>query len=150
MDETAFNIFKLTNYGYCCTQIMIKMALDEEKKENADLLRAVQGLCIGIGGTQNACGALTGGLGILGLYAAKGMDKEHSKPEYSAMVKEYMEWFESQFGSIECFKLIGVCKIADNSANVSYMLKCGDILIKSYKKIQNILQEQGFEFGRRV
>lgn len=49
MDDTAFRIFRLASQGYCCTQILIKMALDEENKENKDLLRAVNGLCGGIG-----------------------------------------------------------------------------------------------------
>jgi hypothetical protein len=30
-------MFKVKNAGYCCTQVIIKMALDEEEKENEDL-----------------------------------------------------------------------------------------------------------------
>ena len=74
MDNTAFEMFRLKNAGYCCTQIMVKMALDEEEKENEDLLRAINGLCMGIGRTQKICGVLTGGVAILGLYAGKGND----------------------------------------------------------------------------
>lgn len=149
MDDMAFRLFKLVNSGYCCTQIMVKMALDEEEKENEDLLRAVNGLCMGVGSTQKTCGVLTGGIAILGLYAGKGNDSEYPKEEYSSMVDEFTEWFESEFGSTECADIIGVCDVTDYTTNQKYRLKCGDTLIKSYEKIQEILNDHNFEFGSR-
>ncbi len=149
MDDLAFKMFKLVNLGYCCTQIMMKMALDEEEKENGDLLRAVNGLCMGVGRTQKTCGVLTGGIAILGLYAGKGNDREYPKQEYSGMVDEYREWFELEFGSTECVDIIGVCSVTDYTTNQEYRLKCGDTLKKSYQKIQEILRDHNFEFGSR-
>ncbi|MFA6808396.1 MAG: DVU_1555 family C-GCAxxG-C-C protein, partial [Eubacteriales bacterium] len=146
MDDMAFKMFKLFNAGYRCTQIMMKMALDAEEKENEDLLRALNGLCMGVGSTQKICGVLTGGIAILGLYAGKGNDMEYPKPEYSRMVDEYTEWFEAMFGSTECSDIIGVCTITDYTTNQDYRLKCGDILVKSYEKVQEILREHNFEF----
>lgn len=145
----AFKMFKLVNAGYCCTQIMVKLALDEEEKENEDLLRALNGLCMGIGSNQKICGVLTGGIAILGLYAGKGKDVEYPKQEYSSMVDEYTEWFEAEFGSTECRDIIGVCSVTDYATNLDYRLKCGDTLIKSYEKVQEILTEHNFEFGSR-
>ena len=88
------------------------------------------------------CGVLTGGIALLGLYAGKGNDTEYpnrSKPEYTAMVDEYNEWFEDGFKSTECSDIIGVCTIKDYNTNMDYRLKCGDILVKSYEKLQEIL-----------
>lgn len=149
MDNTAFKMFLLVNAGYCCTQIMVKMALDEEEKANEDLLRAVNGLCMGIGSTQKICGVLTGGIAILGLYAGKGKDREYPNAEYSSMVDEYSEWFESEFGSTECSDIIGVCTITDYTTNEEYRMKCANLMVKSYEKIQEILGSHGFEFGCR-
>lgn len=149
MDNTAFDMFKLVNAGYCCTQIIMKMALNAEGKENEDLLRALNGLCMGIGSTQKVCGVLTGGVALLGLYAGKGNDTEYPKPEYTEMVDEYTEWFESDFKSTECSDIIGVCTITDYNTNQDYRLKCGDLLVKSYQKLQEILRDHGFEFGSR-
>jgi C_GCAxxG_C_C family probable redox protein len=142
-------MFKLKNAGYCCTQVMIKMALDEEEKENEDLLRAANGLCMGIGSAQKTCGVLTGGIAILGLYAGKGKDTEYPKLEYTDMVDEYTEWFEGEFGSTECSDIIGICAVKDLATNQGYILKCGDIMVKSYEKIQEILSDHNFEFGNR-
>ena len=44
MNEDALSIYTLASAGYCCTQILLKMALEEEGKENEDLIRAVHGL----------------------------------------------------------------------------------------------------------
>jgi C_GCAxxG_C_C family probable redox protein len=148
-DETGFVMFKLTASGYCCSQVMMKMALDAEEKENKDLMRAVSGLCLGAGSYQRTCGALTGGIAILGLYAGKGYDVEYPKPCYSKMADEYTDWFAAELGSTECKDIIGVCSVTDYQTNQSYRLKCGDVLVKGYRKIQEILQEHEFEFGTR-
>ena len=149
MDDLGFRMFKLTNAGYCCSQIMIKMALDAEEKENADLLRALNGLCMGIGSGQKTCGVLNGGIAVLGLYAGKGTDTEYPKQGFSDMTDEYAGWFEDEFGGTQCRDIIGVCSISDFRTNQEYRLKCGDILMRSYSKIQEILQENHYEFGSR-
>ncbi|UWG96485.1 C-GCAxxG-C-C family protein [Dehalobacter sp. DCM] len=149
MDNMAFTMFKLFNAGYRCTQIMMKMALDEEEKENEDLLRALNGFCIGIGSNPKTCGVLTAGIALLGLYAGKGNDLEYPKPAYSSMVDDYTEWFELEFAGTECRDLIGVVSFIEWSTNQEYRLKCGNVLIKSYVKIQEILRDHDFTFGSR-
>ena len=149
MDDLGFQMFRLTNAGYCCAQIMLKMALDTEEKENADLLRALNGFCMGVGSAQKTCGVLNGGIAMLGLYAGKGLDTEYAKPEFSGMADDFIGWFENEFGSTQCQDIIGVCSVTDFQSSQEYRLKCGDILMKSYNKIREILQENGYEFGNR-
>lgn len=149
MDELGFQMFKLTNAGYCCSQIMVKMALDAEGRENADLLRAINAFCRVVGSMPRTCGVLNGGIAVLGLYAGKGTDAEYPKEEFTGMVDEFTDWFENQFGSTQCQDLIGVSSITDLQSNQQYRLKCGNILIDSFQKIQQILQENNFELGSR-
>lgn len=149
MDDTAFRIFRLASQGYCCTQILIKMALDEENKENKDLLRAVNGLCGGIGFSKRTCGALSGGICVLGLYAGKGDVMEQNGENYMSMLHEYMDWFEEEFQSSECGDIVGASVIRDESGNVNYPVKCGDIIVKCYEKIQEILFRYEYDFGDR-
>ncbi|WMT83604.1 C-GCAxxG-C-C family protein [Terrisporobacter mayombei] len=52
----------------------MKIILDLEGKENPDLIRAMGGLIGGLGFNQKICGALTGGVCILGYFASKGED----------------------------------------------------------------------------
>lgn len=149
MDDIGFAMFKLTNAGYCCSQVLIKMVLDVEERENADLVRAINGFCMGIGSSQKTCGVLSGGIAILGLYAGKGTDQEYQKQGFSEMVDEYNEWFENEFGSTQCQDIIGVCSLTEFQTNQEYRLKCGDILIKSFTELRKILQDHDFEFGSR-
>ena len=149
MDHSGFQMFRLKNLGYCCTQIMLKMALDVEEQENQDLLRAANGLCMGIGSNQKICGVLTGGIMILGLYAGKGNDKEFADPKYSQMVDAFTDWFESMYESTECRDIIGVCTVTDYLTNQEYLMKCGDLMVQSYDKIVEILESNDFYFGSR-
>lgn len=149
MNELGFRSFQLTASGFCCSQIILKMALDDEETENADLLRAVRGMCNGLGGTQKSCGILTGALCIIGLYAANGREGEYPDVAYGTIVKNFMEWFEAQFGSTECCDIIGVQQFTDENTNQDYMVKCGDILGESYLKVRELLEEQGYEYGNR-
>ncbi len=128
---------------------MLKLALDEEGKENDDLIGAVNGLCLGIGGTQKICGVLTGGIGIMGMYAGKRKETEYANVKFSKMVNEYIAWFEKEFESTDCSDIIGVSNFTDINNNQSFAVKCGDILIKNYAKIQEILNEYEYEFGNR-
>lgn len=149
MDDTAFRIFRLASQGYCCTQILIKMALEEENKENEDLIRAVNGLCGGIGFSGKACGALSGSICVLGLYAGKGNAMEYPGENYMKMLREFTEWFEQEFESTECREIVGVSTLSDESGNINYPVKCGDILVKCYEKVQEILYTYEYDFGDR-
>ena len=148
-DDLGLKMFKLSAAGYCCSQIMMKLTLEAEEIENPDLIRAVGGLCFGVGSYQKTCGVLTGGIAVFGLYAGKGTDGEYPKPCFSAMVDDYTDWFAAEMGSVECRDIIGVCSVTDYQTNQSYRLKCGDILVRSFNKVREILQENDFEFGSR-
>ncbi|WP_369806277.1 C-GCAxxG-C-C family (seleno)protein [Sulfurospirillum diekertiae] len=62
MDELSLRLFKFSSAGFCCAQIMYKLALEDEGTQNDDLIRAAQGLCRGIADTQQTCGVLSGGI----------------------------------------------------------------------------------------
>ncbi|MDN5352724.1 MAG: hypothetical protein PWQ12_1645 [Clostridiales bacterium] len=148
MDDTSFKLFKLTTAGFCCTQMMLKMALNEEGIDNPDLIRASNGLCQGIGGLQKTCGVLIGGIQIIGLYTGKGIDTEFAKPEFSEMIQEWIEWFEAAFESTECVDLIGITSFEDPK-NGDYQMKCGEILSNGYEQIRILLENHGYELGNR-
>jgi C_GCAxxG_C_C family probable redox protein len=147
MDELEFDLFQLASKGYCCSQIMVKMALDLEDQDNVDLIRAMGGLCNGIGGSQKTCGVLIGAIAVFGLYAGKGMDNEYEKPGYNRMIQDFMEWFEENNDSTECIDLIGLTEF--KGAGASYPVKCGQLIKGGYFKMIELLQENGYEPGER-
>lgn len=147
MDELSLRLFKLSSAGFCCAQIMYKLALEDEGTSNDDLVRSAQGLCRGIADTQQTCGVLSGGIGVLGLYAAKAKEEESAKENFAQMVHEFHEWFDVEFGATKCVNLIGV--IDFHGADISYKLICAEMIKKAYVKVYEILQEHGYEYGNR-
>ena len=67
LSDLFFEILTLNQGGYCCSQIIMKLALRELGQENPELVRAMAGLCFGAGSPEGACGVLTGAACALSL-----------------------------------------------------------------------------------
>lgn len=138
MNQDSFRMFKLAAQGFCCTQIMILMALEDAGKiDNPDLIRAMQGLCGGMGRSGGTCGALTGGVSIIGLTAGKGTPTEQSNPKLGRMAGELLEWFDKTFPSRDCEDIIQT-KLGEGDA---YPVKCGSIVSTTYAKVREIIAQ---------
>lgn len=149
MNDTAFRIYKLASSGFCCTQIIFKLVLEDEETENIDLIKAFNGFCGGLGSDEKTCGILSGGIAVIGLYAGKGEAAKYYDENFHKMLGEYINWFKEEFESTECRDIIGIQKITDGNGNINYPVKCGEILLKSYEKIQQIICKYGYDFGDR-
>lgn len=142
MDELSLRLFKLSSEGFCCAQIMYKLALEDESSSNDDLVRSAQGLCRGIADTQQTCGVLSGGIGVLGLYGAKGNETEDANKDFPQMIHTFHEWFKTEFGSTQCATLIGVRDF--HSGDQSYKPICAEMIQKAYIKVYELLVEYGY------
>lgn len=142
MDDLAFRILRLRIQGYCCSQIMIVLALQAQGKTNADLVRAAGGLCNGAGESGEICGAFSGGACIISMYAGKGTDEETADDHYSFMVNELMEWADlkakESYGDIKCEEILR--QHPDKTI-------CGQMVLETYEKVMDILEEHGFDPG---
>lgn len=45
MKEYDLDILRLAGQGYCCTQIVLQLALELQGRENPGLIRAVSAMC---------------------------------------------------------------------------------------------------------
>lgn len=135
IEVDSFYLFKLAAQGYCCSQILLILGLESQGKENPDLVRAMEGLCGGLGRTGQTCGALTGGVCLLGLYAGRGSVEEPRDGQLNSMVNDLVMWFEEEFNSLDC------AGILDDSldSGTDYPVKCGKIVMGVYQKVQEIL-----------
>lgn len=135
MTVDAFRMFQLATQGFCCSQIMLILGLDSQESENPSLIKAMHGLCGGIGRSGKTCGALTGGACLIGLNAGKGTPLESGHPKINVMINELLEWFEETQGSIECDGIL------DHSLDegTEYPVQCGNIVSATFSKVQEIL-----------
>jgi len=137
MAVDAFRLFQLATQGFCCSQIILILGLDEQGKDNPDLIRAMHGLCGGIGRSGKTCGALTGGVCLIGLTFGKGTPVEVGHVRINLMINELMEWFENTHGSIDCE---GILDHSLDEAGKEYPVQCGNIVSATFNKVQEILE----------
>ncbi|HNZ63950.1 MAG TPA: C-GCAxxG-C-C family protein, partial [Bacillota bacterium] len=100
-------LLEMSRQGFMCAQIMMKLALDIDGKENPDLIRAMSGLNFGMGKTGSACGALTGGAAALGYFTGQGEPEELPHSRASEIIAAYVNWFKDTYHTDTCHGLIG-------------------------------------------
>ncbi|NJB66463.1 hypothetical protein GGQ74_000103 [Desulfobaculum xiamenense] len=143
MDDPGLRILQLAGAGYCCSQIIVKLFLDDLGRDNPDLVRAAQGLCHGLGECSGTCGILTGGACALGLYAGRGTDGELTDERLPLLLESYVEWFRAtataRHGGITCGDITGGDCSAPNPS------RCGVLLADAHAALCGILANAGFD-----
>lgn len=140
MDELMMYIARYKSQGFYCSQILVLLGLENLGKEDPDLVRAMQGLAVGLGAGE-VCGALTGGAALLGLYAGRGEAGEMEDPRLNEMLQALVAWFKETygepFGGIRCAEILG-----DDPQNKA---RCGQMVLGVYEKVTELLIEKGFD-----
>lgn len=143
MDDMFLQMMSMARQGFFCSQIIVKMALELEGKENPDLVRAMGGLIGGMGFSGGVCGCLTGGACMIGLFASKGDPDELEDSRANEMVQELVKWFEEEIGgkysSINCRDIL-------EGDPTNQTKRCPQIVERTFEKALNILSDRGYEF----
>lgn len=141
MDSEKIRMTELQTQGFHCSQILLLIALERQGKQNPDLIRSMSGLANGLGDTGKICGALTGGVCLLGLYAGRGSSEEQEHPLFTVMVQAFIRWFEdaygARYGGIDCQSIL-----EDDPWN--RMLRCPVMVVDTYAKVMSLLNENGY------
>ncbi len=142
MNPILLEILPLIKEGYCCSQLLMHLLLQGGGQENPQLIRAMHGLCFGLGGSEGPCGLLTGGACVLGCFAGRGQDDEAPHPALAPMLNDYNQWF------IEYTKCSGLChQVLENLPHVVESsiqhehehARCGQLLAVCWEKILELL-----------
>ena len=135
LNSRYLDVLRLEKKGYCCSQIMILFMLKSRGKENPDLVRAMAGLCNGVGSSGEICGVLTGGVCLLSLCAAKGSDDEVPYERLPLLLWELTDWFrkrtDGDFGGLKCDEILA--KSPDKRA-------CVILIVETYEKVRSLLE----------
>jgi C_GCAxxG_C_C family probable redox protein len=133
---------ELQAQGFFCSQIILKLGMELQGKDDTNLIRAVQGLAGGLGFSGELCGALTGGACLLGLYAGKALPEENQDLRLDFMVSDLVKWFKQEysqsFGGIRCEEIIN-----NNKSNMS--ARCPVIVASTLQRVKELLVENGFD-----
>ncbi len=140
MDDLMLQMARYKQQGFYCSQILVLFGLENLGRENPDLVRTMHGLARGLGSGE-VCGALTGGVALLSLYAGCGESGAQEDPRLGVMLQDFVAWFKETygvpFGGIRCAEILG-----DDPRNQN---RCGQMVLGVYEKVTALLIENGFD-----
>jgi len=98
--------------GYNCAQAVIWSFCDDIGLEADTALRIACGFGGGVAKRQEVCGAVTGGIMVLGMMLGEGDQQDRSATEETyAKSEEFISRFEAVHGSSNCLQLLDGCDI---------------------------------------
>lgn len=137
-DEVVTRMIELSEKQYNCSQIIMALFLEQEKKENPDLMRAMAGLGDGCGFFMETCGIMTGGASVLAFYGGKGADNETESDHLLPMLEDLGDWFRrktaKRYNGTRCKDIAG-----DLVGTPEVKQICGGLIFQGYNKINEIL-----------
>jgi hypothetical protein len=140
MDDTSLRVMQLNAQGFCCSQIMMQLTLEDMGVENVALVRAMAGLCEGIA-VGDLCGVAAGGACIIALYTAKGSGEETVLDCYPLLLSRFMDWYKDNadsWGGIRCDDII-----AFHGGRKPEV--CGDMMVRAREMILQLLAESNID-----
>jgi C_GCAxxG_C_C family probable redox protein len=131
MSTLENKILEEMQQGYHCSQIMMRLAMEMRGIDDPFTIRALGALGGGMA-SQRACGTLTGGACVLSSYFTR--DEGEPEPDgYKELVREFVSWFESENGSLECGDLV-------ENDRMKRLAFCPGLMERSFEKIMEILE----------
>jgi C_GCAxxG_C_C family probable redox protein len=98
--------------GYNCAQAVISAFCEEIGISDDMALKISCGLGGGMGRNQEVCGAVTGGILVLGLRHGRGINDQQSATEFTYQkTRDFMSRFAERNGSCICRELLDDCNL---------------------------------------
>jgi len=144
LDPEQLRMLELAQQGFHCSEILLFTGLEAQGKVNPDLIKAMSALAGGIGFSGEACGALTGGACLLGLYAGRGTAEQEEDPRSKVMIQELIDWFSQKYG--QAYGGIRCREITEDDPNIA-PTRCPRIVAAVHKKVKSLLSDNGIAWG---
>ncbi|MFC1835455.1 DVU_1555 family C-GCAxxG-C-C protein [Thermodesulfobacteriota bacterium] len=140
LNTEQMRMIQRAQQGFHCSEILLFAGLEAQGKTNPDLIKAVSALAGGVGFSGEACGALTGGACLMGLYAGGGSEDEETYERFNFMINELVDWFSEKYG--QEYGGIRCSEITEDNPALSPQ-RCPRIVAGVLKRTKEILQENG-------
>jgi C_GCAxxG_C_C family probable redox protein len=96
------------NNEYNCAQAVIMAFSELLEVDRGTIIKQAVGFGGGMGRLQEVCGAVTGGIMVIGLHVGSGIPKKENKEFVYKKVQELGDRFRARWGTIKCNELLGV------------------------------------------
>ncbi|MCX5636964.1 MAG: C-GCAxxG-C-C family protein [Planctomycetota bacterium] len=115
--------------GYNCAQAIIYAFSDDLGMDKNTALKIACGFGAGMGRKQEVCGAVTGGIMVIGLKYGRGENDDRKVMDLAYVkVRSLMDRFSEKHGTFICRKLVGECELTTDEGQKQYREK--DLLHK--------------------
>lgn len=130
MDDLV-RLHELCQSGLCCSQAIMQLALESRGENNPDLIRALGGLCAGMG-KGLLCGAFSGAACMLSYF--------DSKAAMTEMIPQLADWFEETYGEngMSCADIL-------KGDMRNRMRICPSLIEHVYREARELLEEYGYD-----
>jgi C_GCAxxG_C_C family probable redox protein len=131
--------------GYNCAQSILYAFRDEGNLDEETALKMATGLGAGMGRKVETCGAVTGGILVLGFRYGRGTRDDSSVAEKTFdKTRELMDRFTAKHGSYTCRQLLNGCDLMTDEGKMRFKeenlrtetcLKCVDTVAEILEEI---------------
>ncbi|HOL87547.1 MAG TPA: C-GCAxxG-C-C family protein [Defluviitoga tunisiensis] len=123
MKRSQIAIAKFTE-GYNCAQSVLFSFCDHLNCDKDVALKISCGFGAGRGRKEEVCGAVTGGIMVIGLRYGRGEKGDSSFTEETyKKTREFMDKFKEKHGTFICRKLLGGCELTTPEGQAEFKEK---------------------------
>ncbi len=116
--DIAVNKFK---EGYNCAQSVLFAFMDKLPVNSDTGMKLSNGFGGGMGRKQEVCGAISGGVLVIGFLYGRGDNDGRQKQEHAyAAVRELMDKFQAAHGSVNCRSLLDGCELLTHEGQARF------------------------------
>lgn len=110
--------------GYNCAQAVFYAFCDDLQIDKDTALRIACGFGAGMGRKEEVCGAVSGGIMVLGLKYGRGENEDRSFTEQTYLkTRELMDRFAEKYGTFICRELLEGCELLTPEGQKAFMEK---------------------------
>ena len=132
--------------GYNCAQSIVYAFSDDLRVDKSLALKIACGFGAGMGRKQEVCGAVTGGIMVIGWKYGRGENDERRIMDLAYVkVRVLMDHFSEKHGTFICRKLVGECELTTDEGQKMYKERdllhriCAPCLVSVAEILEDIL-----------
>ena len=130
-----------------CAETVVRLVAEAGGRDSGEAVSMATGLCSGMSRSRGQCGAVSGAVMGIGLFAGRTEPGGEHEPAY-AITQEFMALFTERFGSVNCYELCGcdftVPEDQKRFKEDGQLEECLDMAAFAAETALSILREHGY------
>lgn len=147
-DDVKTKVVELFGEGKLyCAETALKLIAEAGDRNSDEYVRLATGFCSGESRCSGQCGAVSGCIMGIGLYAGRREPGGDYEAAY-ALTQEFMENFKKRYGTYNCTDLIG-CDLSTKAGQKQFrddklVTKCQDFVVFGVETALGLLRDHGY------